>query len=599
MKRLHLFMLLFATGLSFLLDCGKHRQVAAEFQFNAAGNLVTSTGPDGKTSFQYDSRGLPIAVASSEGSARYGYDAHGNRIWIRDDSGSTEYYYDAFDRLSAVIWNRGPRRLLAYQYDNTGLPSRISVFNLQPLQSVPKFSEQIARLSTPSEPDSTNWHEREMVVLNLADQLRNAAAVENAPWLANDISYVRNLQGDLQEIRSEAGSVRFDRSADGRRVKRVLPNGIRSVVEYSTSGRISRLSHANSSGGEIASFTYNYDKVGRVQNVYGSEHGRPTKTDYVWDDHGRLQKMITDGVKFLYKYDASARCLSVVGDKKTVTYTFDPLGRLSKAKGVALDITPQRTISVLRGDGETTEIRYNDRGWPLEMITREAKLRYVWDGEGNLVSLKRKGKTVYFVPAAGTGIQLPLIQFDGIGTPESKLLISNSVLGEIHLGGTEFYLEGASGGACYLANGPRQRSNEFQRYVSKSPEPEDVPALVPARFYVSRIRARIVSGSLMLAQCTACQQHQAADEGWNLQLAQAQGWLQGIGGEILANQDILDRDAQSNLRRGGLWGLWGTVEAGESAVFYDLRVLSATMRRIRLIDGMTALGRRSFSFITC
>lgn len=92
-------------GLSMQLSCSRRvPRVAAELEFDATGNMVASSGPDGKkTSFHYDSRGLPIEVASPDGSSRYGYDAHGNRIWARDKTGSTEYYYDAFDRLSAVI----------------------------------------------------------------------------------------------------------------------------------------------------------------------------------------------------------------------------------------------------------------------------------------------------------------------------------------------------------------------------------------------------------------------------------------------------------------------------------------------------------------
>jgi YD repeat-containing protein len=195
--------LVLVASFCFLISCSRRHRVAVELQFDAAGHLLSSTGPDGKkTTFKYDSRGLVIDATSPDGSAQFDYNAHRNRIWVRDDAGATEYYYDAFDRLSAAIWDRGPRRLLSYEYDHTGLPSRITVVNLQPLGSDPRFSAQVAKLGVPVPSDASAWHEREQLVLDLAEQVRAAADSGNAPWLANEISYIRNLQGDLEEIRS-------------------------------------------------------------------------------------------------------------------------------------------------------------------------------------------------------------------------------------------------------------------------------------------------------------------------------------------------------------------------------------------------------------
>jgi YD repeat-containing protein len=76
------FLVVLAVGFCVLPSCRKPTRVAAEFQFDAAGRLISSIGPDGKkTTYKYDDRGLPTDVASPDGSAHFGYDAHGNPMF--------------------------------------------------------------------------------------------------------------------------------------------------------------------------------------------------------------------------------------------------------------------------------------------------------------------------------------------------------------------------------------------------------------------------------------------------------------------------------------------------------------------------------------
>ena len=501
-------MLVSVLGLCIQLSCSRRSAPpAAELEFDATGNLVALSGPDGKkTSFHYDSRGLPIEVVSPDGPARYGYDAHGNRIWARGETGTTEYYYDAFDRLSAVIWDRGPKRLIAYEYDHVGRISRISVFNLRPLENVPSYSKAAAQLAAPGPSDSSGWHARERQVLALADRLRAVAAQGAAPWLANDVSYVRSLRGDLEEIRSDMGTVRFLRSDDGRRVERILPNGVHSVFEYASDRHLSSLRHVDSAGREIASFSYNYGPNGRLQGLSGGAESHTSTTDYVWDPRGRLQEMdISDGAKFHYKYDEGSRRLAVTNRGKTVTFFFDALGRVSRAQGIVLGATVQGAIVARRGDGETTEIRYNHQSLPAEIRTGKARLRYIWDSEGNLVSRVENGKTVNFVPAAGTRVRLPLLEYGEDGAPESKQLIDQSILGRVGAGAAQYYLEGPSGDAGYIVNEQGLLMDDSSSHAASPRAPLSTTALIPASFVRSRLGHGRISAPLLLAQSVSSQ----------------------------------------------------------------------------------------------
>jgi YD repeat-containing protein len=534
--------------------------------------VLTSIGPDGrKTSFKYDSRGLPIEVISPGGAARFGYDANGNRIWTRDSAGSTEYYYDAFDRLSAAIWDRGPKRLIAYQYDHTGLISRISIFNWQPLQHVPSYSGQVAKLETPVPSDANAWHERERQVLALTDSLRESKAPDTARWLANDTSYLRNFRGDLQEIRSGAGTVRFNRSADGNRVERILPNGVHSFFDYTSGRRLSGIRHVDSFGSNLASFSYNYDDAGRLQDISGAEQGRPVDTAYRWDNRGRLQRMTIGGAEFLSKYDEQARHLAVTSGGKTVAFTYDSLGRVSKAKGIALGITPEGSLIARRDDGETTAIRYDYQSRPLEITTRSSKFRCVWDAEGNLVSLVRNGKTVDLVPAPGTGIRLPFVEFEEDAGLESKLLVDQSVLGRVEPGGAQFYIEDGSGGACTCNQGLLINSPQSQpslRLASQS-----LRANISVRGLRTTTAAGTFSGAFLLTNWDTSQRRQPADSGCDQLQAQAQGWwegfwqmpspadyqrevryLQTVQGALQVGKNVIDQNAAELWRQGGIPG---------------------------------------------
>jgi YD repeat-containing protein len=565
-------MLTLLLGLCLLSGCRKRQRVTAEFQIDDAGNLTSMTGPDGKkTSIVYDLRGLPIEVLSPDGVAHFGYDAHGNRIWARDNAGTTEYYYDAFDRLAAVIWNRGIRRLIAYEHDHLGLPSRVSVFDLQSLEGTAIFSEPIGKLAPPSQLDSSFWHERERLVLDLVNRLRASAAMGNFPWLVSDTSYVRNLQGELQEIQSEAGVVRFNRSADGNEVERLLPNGVRSVFEYGAGGRISGLRHTDASGREIASFAYEYGKLGRLQNISGTQYGWPTRTDYAWDDHGRLRSLTVNGREFAYAYDPSTRQLSVTSGGKTVTYTFDGLGRIVRAKGARLGMTPQGTMSIQRDDNESSEIRYSYLSRPLEITTRNATSRFTWDSEGNLISVTRNGKAVHFVSAAGSGMNLPLLESGEGGAPEVKLLLAGSILGRLGQGTAQFYLEGASGDPSYTVDGrgivPDDPRNQALRRPHRSRS-----MLVPAAFKGLRAGSRSSSASLLVAQWNPYPEPPATDPAYlEFKEGELQGIKQCLNGifDTDANLKIMQAAAAGEmgnewwLRAAGYVGIWGHTWGGD------------------------------------
>jgi YD repeat-containing protein len=321
-------------------------------------------------------------------------------------------------------------------------------------------------------------------------------------------------------------------------VERSLPNGVHSTFEYTAAHRLSRLIHTDSSGREIASFSYTYDGDGRLQNVTGVEQGRTVQTGYDWDERGRLPKMTAGGVEFDYQYDEAARRMTVRSGGKTVTYTSDGLGRVLKARGVAMSLSPEGAMSARRDDSETTEIRYNYQGRPVEIAAEDVKTRYTWDGEGNLVSMARNGKTSHFVPAAGTGIRLPFVEFGEDGGAELKQLIGQSILGRTGSGPTQFFLEGASGDAGYIVNSQGQLFGNRQDRTALPRAPHRIFASASERPVRSKTGAARNSARFLLAQDESSQpidSYQPVTDHWNSALAWLGGGVQWAGDRMLQN----------------------------------------------------------------
>lgn len=76
---------------------------------------------------------------------------------------------------------------------------------LEPLEQAQIYADTLAKLRDPVPRGSTNWHGREREVLALCEHFRANTSPLAASSVSNDISYFRNLGGDLEEIRSQMG----------------------------------------------------------------------------------------------------------------------------------------------------------------------------------------------------------------------------------------------------------------------------------------------------------------------------------------------------------------------------------------------------------
>ena len=93
--------------------------------FDAAGNLISSSGPGGSTSYRYDAEGQLVSQITPTGTWTYEYDALGNRIASTHDGVRTEYLVDPSGMGNVVGEYDGAGNLQAHYVDGIGLTSRV------------------------------------------------------------------------------------------------------------------------------------------------------------------------------------------------------------------------------------------------------------------------------------------------------------------------------------------------------------------------------------------------------------------------------------------------------------------------------------------
>ena len=109
-------------------EMNQYTSVGATGQtFDADGNMVSATGPNGSRSYAYDAEGRLLNVVTPQGTWTYEYDAFGNRLATIHNGQRTEYLVDPGGLGSVVAEYDGSGNLRAHYAHGHGLVSRIDV----------------------------------------------------------------------------------------------------------------------------------------------------------------------------------------------------------------------------------------------------------------------------------------------------------------------------------------------------------------------------------------------------------------------------------------------------------------------------------------
>jgi RHS repeat-associated protein len=98
------------------------------YSYDPAGNLLTSTDPNGITTTNtytpLNQLATLLYAGSSAPSVSYGYDANGNRTSMTDGTGTSSYVYDPFNELTS--YENGAGKTVSYTYSDDGKTTEIT-----------------------------------------------------------------------------------------------------------------------------------------------------------------------------------------------------------------------------------------------------------------------------------------------------------------------------------------------------------------------------------------------------------------------------------------------------------------------------------------
>lgn len=326
-----------------------HRlQKATSYDYDAAGNRLRLTGPDGLVlTYAYDAAGQLAQVTHGGQQHTFAYDAAGQMTGhTLPNQASVVYAYDAAGRTRTVEFY-GPAGALtdrlAYTFDAAGQRTRIETLGGD--RTVYAYDDA-GQLTSEQRSGTVNYDQ----------SFSYDAAGNRTRWVSDTLTTQFSFDAANQLIHQQSGAVttNFSYDANGNLILR-QGGGAALTYAYTPAGLLHSISGAG------VQTTYDYDAFDRrvAQAVNGSEREAPVVTTFLFDD-------VQLGATVLAEYDAQGA--------QQAHYTLAPVtdGRLARTAQGA-------TAYYLRDAlGSTHAMMAADGAWLN---------RYLYDGFGQAAAV--------------------------------------------------------------------------------------------------------------------------------------------------------------------------------------------------------------------
>ncbi len=382
----------------------------ATFSYDPAGNLLSATAEDGRTtSYTYDAAGQRLEARDSLGGVtRFSYDAWGNLVEVVDALGhSTRLGYDAVYRLVEVIDPLG--RVRRFEYD----PLDRLVTATDPRGGATRFGwDGAGNLLTVTDArgkvtsfawDGANRLIRRTDALG-GEELFSYDLAGNLVATTNRRGQTRQLAYDerdrlVAEIEPDGSRTDYDYGAEGRLVASRDTVAGDHLLAYDGAGRQERLVSP------VGTVETAYDPLGRVmrRQVVGL-----APIDYGYDPAGRLAEVTAGSLAASFSYDAAGRLAAIERSGGVRTdYTLDPLGRVLALVHANAGGPLASRVYEIDTQGRPTSVT----GEALQPLATPASLRtyddanrllsngtetFTWDQDGQLLSRQGPSGTTAF-----------------------------------------------------------------------------------------------------------------------------------------------------------------------------------------------------------
>ncbi len=415
-----------------LINGGATTSRSTRYRYDAAGNLLTLTPPNGvvnpanpgldQTMFQthfeywgYDTQGLATGVYEGQVTQivhpdgfteRFGYDAAGALAWHRRKHtqgtggmqvtlwAATEYTYDDLGRVTEVFVPPGLQAgtpggmTFQYRYDEFG-----RVYEVEDGTGISKtFYDALDRptrlepgggrkaLDLTYFPNAYGWETRALL------------AGQTLPWVSEQDPKGRTWK--ITTPFSQVFTYKFDLNGNRTELKRRNPRPNnqfaewRTVWQYDVQDRLTEIRHRDATDALLDRFTYEHDAAGRVTKE--TDDGARVHT-YVYDPLGQLQAETHPdlGSGNSFSYDKNGNRTQVTQNGLTHYYKHDEADKLKWINNAALGAGGETPDPWTTPGTSFTRYDYDDWG---QMTRRDRKRtngtrvdnRFEWDGDGRL-----------------------------------------------------------------------------------------------------------------------------------------------------------------------------------------------------------------------
>jgi RHS repeat-associated protein len=360
--------------------------VLTVYTYTVAGGLANSQDGRGKVnSSTFDL--LDRQVSATDPLAHttvYTYNEAGDRIALLDPNGQvTNYAYDLLDRQTAITYPAGtPNVTFAYDVlsqhttmtDGTGTTTWTF--------------DAVGRPITITQPS----------VGNVGYGYDSAGDRTRLSYPDGKVvTYTYDLGARMASVTDWQGKTTgYNYNAVGQPITVTLPNGVTSRYSYDNAGRLAVLSQATLTQ-TLAVFTYTVDAVGNrtkvaegtlitVTNSSSVSHGAISSSAVAANGtRGSVTALV--GGNAILSFTHIRQTPSYVLSRATITYTYDPLYRLTAANyntGQVYTYTYDAVGNRL-GDGAPARINVYTYDDANRLATINGTATYNWDNNGNLL----------------------------------------------------------------------------------------------------------------------------------------------------------------------------------------------------------------------
>ncbi|QNM96752.1 RHS repeat-associated core domain-containing protein [Chitinimonas koreensis] len=353
---------------------GRETVAATSYQFDEAGNLITQTDAEGRsTRWQYDYGNRPVKRTLPSGDDEVmQYDLAGRLIARQDFNGAiTRYGYDAVDRKTSIDYPTSPDVTIEYLRGDTK-PTRITDGNGTTTIGYGPRGEVLGVEYPHGESIAYAYDEA-------GNRVELISAFQRLRFEYDDMNR-------LAAVTDDRGTTRYAYDGVGNRTAIVRPNGVRTDYGYDVQNRLVSLTHQTATGELLFGVSYALTPAGKRRTAQERDASGIARTvTYSYDDHDRLigeaveARDTTRNRTLAWTYDK-------VGNRKTETVT---------VRGVAITTTydydaNDRLLSETTG-GYTTRYTYDANGNTLSQDGPDGRVEYAYDDADRLIEMRANG----------------------------------------------------------------------------------------------------------------------------------------------------------------------------------------------------------------